>query len=368
MNIGVIGIGNFGYNLSVYFSNYNHKIFVSDKDETKLETIGFSSYSDNVEVIRNSDIIFCCVNTNILPSNFLDITNVMEIVEDFGVSFEDEIPLYNKTFVICSTLNPGDTKKIMEILNPMNLKVCYLPLIVQSDNILSSLINLETMVIGSLDLQVINTITDIFQPKQNNKLNVISMTSKSAEIYRLAYSSFIHTKINFANFLGELMLNYGTSDETKLLLKSLGYDKSISENNFNFGFGVGGPWIPTENRVLGQVSNDNKLEFVLPFVNEDFNSNHHQFVKKHFISLNPDKTTPFVFTGIGYKDMSIDITESPKSELVSEFLKEGYTVYIIESDEFIKNMKVVKELIFDFGEKVKFFKQGTSPKGVYVNF
>jgi UDP-glucose 6-dehydrogenase len=368
MNIGVIGVGNFGYNLSVYFSNYNHKIFVSDKDETKLETIGFSSYSDNVEVIRNSDIIFCCVNTNILPSNFLDITNVMEIVEDFGVSFEDEIPLYNKTFVICSTLNPGDTKKIMEILNPMNLKVCYLPLIVQSDNILSSLINLETMVIGSLDLQVINTITDIFQPKQNNKLNVISMTSKSAEIYRLAYSSFIHTKINFANFLGELMLNYGTSDETKLLLKSLGYDKSISENNFNFGFGVGGPWIPTENRVLGQVSNDNKLEFVLPFVNEDFNSNHHQFVKKHFISLNPDKTIPFVFTGIGYKDMSIDITESSKSELVSDFLKEGYTVYIIESDEFIKNMKVVKELIFDFGEKVKFFKQGTSPKGVYVNF
>jgi UDP-glucose 6-dehydrogenase len=250
----------------------------------------------------------------------------------------------------------------------MNLKVCYLPLIVQSNNILSSLNNLKTIVVGSLDSEVINTITDIFQPSKNNKLNVISMTSKSAEIYRLAYSSFLHTKINFANFLGELMLNYGTSDETKLLLKSLGYDNAISENNFNFGFGVGGPWIPTENRVLGQVSNDNKLEFVLPFVNEDFNSNHHQFVKKHFISLNPDKTTPFVFTGIGYKDMSIDITESPKSELVSEFLKEGYTVYIIESDEFIKNMKVVKELIFDFGEKVKFFKQGTSPKGVYVNF
>jgi len=368
MNIGIIGLGNFGYNLSVYFSNFGHTISVSDKNETKLETIGFSSYLDNVEVIRNSDIIFCCVDTNILPSNFLDITNVMNVVEDFGVSFEDEIPLYNKTFVICSTLNPGDTKKIMEILNPMNLKVCYLPLIVQSNNILSSLNNLKTIVVGSLDSEVINTITDIFQPSKNNKLNVISMTSKSAEIYRLAYSSFLHTKINFANFLGELMLNYGTSDETKLLLKSLGYDNAISENNFNFGFGVGGPWIPTENRVLGQVSNDNKLEFVLPFVNEDFNSNHHQFVKKHFISLNPDKTTPFVFTGIGYKDMSIDITESPKSELVSEFLKEGYTVYIIESDEFIKNMKVVKELIFDFGEKVKFFKQGTSPKGVYVNF
>jgi nucleotide sugar dehydrogenase len=356
MNIGIIGVGNLGLNLLNFLSEQQHEIYVSDVD------------GDNVDVIRNSDIIFCCVDTNILPSNFLDITNVMNVVEDFGVSFEDEIPLYNKTFVICSTLNPGDTKKIMEILNPMNLKVCYLPLIVQSNNILSSLNNLKTIVVGSLDSEVINTITDIFQPSKNNKLNVISMTSKSAEIYRLAYSSFLHTKINFANFLGELMLNYGTSDETKLLLKSLGYDNAISENNFNFGFGVGGPWIPTENRVLGQVSNDNRLEFVLPFVNEDFNSNHHQFVKKHFISLNPDKTTPFVFTGIGYKDNSIDITESPKFELVSDLLKDGYTVYIIESDEFIRNKKVVKELIFDFGEKVKFFKQGTSPKGVHINF
>ena len=106
----------------------------------------------------------------------------------------------------------------MEILNPMNLKVCYLPLIVQSDNILSSLSNLKTIVVGSLDSEIINTITDLFQPSKNNKLNVISMTSKSAEIYRLAYSSYIHTKINFANFLGELMLNFGTSDETKLFI------------------------------------------------------------------------------------------------------------------------------------------------------
>ena len=356
MNIGIIGVGNLGLNLLNFLSEKQHVIYVSDVD------------GDNVDVIKNSDVIFCCVDTNILPSNFLDIKNVMNVVEDFGIAFESEIPLYNKIFVICSTLNLGDTKQISEILNPMNLSVCYLPLIVESDNILSSLINLETMVVGSLDLQVINTITDIFQPKQNKNLNVISMTSKSAEIYKLAHSSFIHNKINFANFLGELMLSCGTSDETKLLLKSLGYNKSITNNNFNFGFGVGGPWIPSENRVLGQVSNNNKLDFVLPFVNEDFNLNHHQFIKKHFISLNPDKTIPFVFTGIGYKDMSSDITESPKFELVSDFLKEGYIVYIIESDEFIKNMKVVKELIFDFGEKVKFFKQGTSPKGVYVNF
>ena len=121
MNIGIIGIGNLGLNLLNFLSEQKHEIYVSDVD------------GDNVEVIKNSDVIFCCVDTNILPSNLLDIKNVMSVVEDFGVSFENEVPLYDKIFVICSTLNPGDTKQISEILNPMNLSICYLPLIVKSD-------------------------------------------------------------------------------------------------------------------------------------------------------------------------------------------------------------------------------------------
>lgn len=368
MNIGVIGLGNLGHNLSVYFSHFKHDVIVSDKNEKKIENIEFLTYADNFDIIKNSDIIFCCVDTNILPSNLLDIKNVMNVVEDFGICFESEIPLHNKTFVICSTLNPGDTKQISEILNPMNLNVCYLPLVLDSENLLSSLMSLETIVVGSLDSEVTNKISDLFRTSYKENFNVIPMTSKSAEIYRLAYSSYVYYKINYANFLGELMLNCGVVDETKLILKGLGLDKSICEKNFDFGFGVGGPWIPTENRVLGQVSNGNKLEFVLPFVNDDFNMNHHVFVKKHFMDINPNKTVPFVINGIGYKNNSTNIKESPKLELVYNLLKEGYTIFIIESDEFIKNVKVVKEMVFDFGEKVKFFKQGTSPKGVYINF
>jgi len=365
MNIGIIGLGNFGYNLSVYFSNFGHTISVSDKNETKLETIGFSSYLDNVEVIRNSDIIFCCVDTHILPSNFLDIKNVMDVVEDFGIAFENEIPLYNKIFVICSTLNPGDTKQVSEILNPMNLNVSYVPLIVNSNNVLLSLESLDTLVVGNLDSHVSGKISNLFQ---NKNLKVITMTSRSAEIYKLAYSSFIHYKINFANFLGELMINFGSSDETKLLLKSLGYNKSISDGNFDFGFGVGGPWIPTENRVFGQVCNGNRLNYILPFVNDDFNKSHQTYLKEHFTSLNTDKTQPFIIEGIGYKDNSGNIMESSKLSLVYDLLKDGYEVFIVETEEFIRNVKVVKDLVSDFGDKIKFFKKGTTPKGIHINF
>ena len=117
MKLGIIGYGNLGKGLHSSFSVDKHSFFISNNSET------------NQDVIKNSDIIFCCVNTEILPSNIFDIKNVMDVVEDFGVAFEEEIPLNEKILVICSTVNPGDTKEINDILSPLNLRVCYVPFI-----------------------------------------------------------------------------------------------------------------------------------------------------------------------------------------------------------------------------------------------
>ena len=45
MNIGIIGIGNLGINLLNFLSEKQHVVYVSDVD------------GDNIEVIKNSDII-----------------------------------------------------------------------------------------------------------------------------------------------------------------------------------------------------------------------------------------------------------------------------------------------------------------------
>ena len=49
MKVGIIGSGNLGYGLSNYLSNLGHIISISDKDTKKIETIGYQTYSDNVE-------------------------------------------------------------------------------------------------------------------------------------------------------------------------------------------------------------------------------------------------------------------------------------------------------------------------------
>jgi UDP-glucose 6-dehydrogenase len=159
MKIGIIGLGNLGLNLLRCFAEQQHEIYVSDVD------------GDNYEVIKNSDVIFCCVNTEILPSNIYDIKNVMDVVEDFGVAFEEEVPLVDKIVVLCSTMNPGDTKDISDILTPMNLRVCYLPLTLSSDNYTDSLQSQEKIIVGSIDpytVNIVGTLISDFQKKTNN--------------------------------------------------------------------------------------------------------------------------------------------------------------------------------------------------------
>jgi UDP-glucose 6-dehydrogenase len=347
MKIGIIGIGNLGLDLLTSLAEKQHEIYVSDVD------------GDNIEVIKNSDVIFCCVNTEILPSNIYDIKNVMEVVEDFGVAFEEEVPLVDKIVVICSTVNPGDTKEISDILTQMNLRVCYLPLS-------SPIKNQEKIIVGSIDPYTVNIVGTLISDIQEKPTNIVSMTSKSAELCKLALGSYMAYKINFANMMGELLTNYGLTDEIKLVMKTLSGHEIIGDKNFDYGFGFGGPFLPADNRVLGEFCNRNKLEFVLPYVTEDFNLQHNQFLRKNYSKLNEDKSEPFIIDGLGYKDNTDLTVESSKLNLVYDLLRDGYIVHVIESEQFIRESKLPKELINDFNGSIKFFKRGTSPKGIYI--
>jgi len=347
MKIGIIGVGNLGLDLLTSLAEKQHEIYVSDVD------------GNNIEVIKNSEVIFCCVNTEILPSNIYDIKNVMDVVEDFGVAFEEEVPLVDKIVVVCSTVNPGDTKEITDILSQMNLRVCYLPLILPIKN-------QEKIIVGSIDPYTVNVVGTLISDIQEKPTTIVSMTSKSAELCKLALSSYTAYKINFANMMGELLTNYGLTDEIKLVMNTLSGHDIIGDKNFDYGFGFGGPFLPADNRVLGEFCNRNKLEFVLPYVTEDFNLQHNQYLRKHFSKLNEDKSEPFIIDGLGYKNNTELTVESSKLNLIYDLLRDGYIVHIIESEKFIRESKLPKELINDFNGSVKFFKRGTSPKGIYI--
>jgi UDP-glucose 6-dehydrogenase len=83
----------------------------------------FSATTNNIEVIKNSDIIFTFVATpSTLDGNY-DTTRVFEVVADFYTASSLNIPLYDKKFVIGCTTNPGDAEQIQTRLNMFNIQV-----------------------------------------------------------------------------------------------------------------------------------------------------------------------------------------------------------------------------------------------------
>ena len=147
MKIGVIGAGRLGLTFALlcekngydviasdvredYVFNLNQKICLTNEPLVQsmlLETKKFSATTDNIEVIKESDIIFIFVATpSTLDGNY-DTSKVFEIVGDFYSANTLGIELFNKKAIVGCTTNPGDVEQVQSRLNMFNVQVAYNP-------------------------------------------------------------------------------------------------------------------------------------------------------------------------------------------------------------------------------------------------
>ena len=142
MKIGIIGAGRLGLTFALLCEKNGYEVNVSDVREDYvfnlnqkiclinepliqsmlLDSTKFSATTNNLEVIKNSDIIFIFVATpSTLEGNY-DTTKVFDVVSDFYSANSQEIPLYNKKVIIGCTTNPGDTEQVQQRLNMFNIQ------------------------------------------------------------------------------------------------------------------------------------------------------------------------------------------------------------------------------------------------------
>lgn len=78
---------------------------------------------------------------------------------------------------------------------------------------------------------------------------------------------------------------------------------------------------------------------------------------------NPNKEIPFVMEFITYKKDVDSMDESQQFQLCVDLLNEGYTLHVIERDVIAKKLSQMSE---SYDNRLKFFKQGTSPQGYKI--
>lgn len=384
MKIGVIGANTLGvgfsllcekagYDVMIYdenedtIFNLNNEIFITKEpliQKMLFESYEFSGTTDVVELIELCDVIFTFVDTTPTLNGGNDTTKVFEISNHFFTLSQLNKPLHNKKFIIGSTLNPGDTGQIQEKLHMFNIQVAYNPAMSSEGNIINGYYNSDVVIIGTEYPELSDILISMYNKIQPNGANIHTMTSKSAEISKLAINAYSSMKICFANTIGDLCNKLNLKEETNLILNTIGKDSRVGNKSFKYGFGYGGDILPRDTTTLLEIVKNNQIDTTLLTSIKDSNDNHLKFLKDYYISQNPYKSIPFYMSSISYKEGISSLVDSQQYKLCIELLDEGYYVNVIDNHNYGLQLQ---ELCTSYNDKLKFFKPGTLPEGYKIN-
>ena len=384
MKIGVIGAGRLGLTFALLCEKAGYNVLVSDKREDYVQNLNqgvcvtnepmiqkmlfevydFSATTDNIEIIRECDVIFTFVATPSTMDGNYDTSKVFEVANDFFTASQLEIPVYDKKFIIGCTTNPGDVEQIQDKLRMFNIQVAYNPEFIAQGEIVKGLEQSDIVLIGTEYPELGNMLVKIYEKLQTTPVNAHIMSSKAAEVTKIGINCFLTTKISYANMMGDILMKAGLNAEIDTVLSAIGGDSRVGKKYMKYGFGFGGPCLPRDNRALGYYAKNLGMELNLPLTVDEFNKEHSTFLKDHYISLNPNKEIPFVMNYITYKRGTDILEESQQFKLCIDLLDEGYSVNVIEIDEVSKNLQPLSE---SYNGRLKFYKQGTKPEGYVIN-
>ena len=369
MKIGLIGAGRLGICLALLIEQAGYDVIASDVREAYVNSLqnkktitnepDVQSYlekstrieftTDNSRVIKESDIIFTLVQTPSLDDGSYDVSSVWKVVEDFQ---QIDGMLNGKSLVVGCTTNPGDCEEFQKRLEIGGVSVYYNPEFIAQGSIIKDLQHADMVLIGG-DGKHVSVLKDIYEKIQKgySRPHIHFMSTKAAELTKIAVNCFLTTKISYANQVGQVMIKGGLEDEVDTVLNAIGSDTRIGTKYLGFGFGFGGPCFPRDNRAFASYAQSFGVDHAIGETTDNFNNEHSDFLRDYYVNKNVEEL-PFCFKYLTYK-AGIDIlTESRPYDLALALLEEGYTVYCIDDtckeivDERIKFVPAPIEPVF----------------------
>ena len=343
MKIGLIGAGRLGLCFALLVEKIGYTVVASDvredyiKDLRKgvinttepdvhdllLNSKNITFTTNNLDVIEQCDIIFTLVATPSLEDGSYDVSAVDKVVQDFTTS---SLKLSGKSLVIGCTTNPGDCDKFQKELPP-SVDVYYNPEFIAQGSIIKDLQNADMVLLGGKGRhsEVLEHLYYMIQLGYKDA-NVYMMSTKAAELTKIAVNCFLTTKITYANQVGQVMIRDGMGDEVNTVLKAIGSDSRIGTKYLNYGYGFGGPCFPRDNRAFAAYASKAGVKTPLGTTTDKFNDEHTKFLYEYYVTTNK-KNLPYYFKYLTYKEGVDILTESRPYELALHLLNSGYKVY-----------------------------------------
>ena len=367
MKIGLIGAGRLGICLALLIEKAGYEVLASDNridyvtnlkkgiiDTAEPEVQQYLSNAKNIEfttdnlrVISECDLIFTLVATPSLADGSYDVSAVWKVINDFK---DIPILLDEKSLVIGCTTNPGDCNDFQNALKDTGIDIFYNPEFIAQGSIITDLQNADMVLIGGNGKHKIE-LEKIYEKIQMGFISpsIYFMSTKAAEVTKIAVNCFLTTKISYANMLGDVLRNAGCGDEIPTVLSAIGTDSRVGRKYLRYGFGYGGPCFPRDNRAFASFAKNVGLDYNLGYVTDAINNQHAKLLCDYYDQVN--ENLPFFFSYITYKKGTDILTESQQYRLCVDLLDRGRKVYIQNDTRVIPQIR--SELIDKYGDRVK---------------
>lgn len=364
MKISVIGCGKLGAPLVACLANSGHEVVGIDLDEKLIENlsnltvpwnepdlqdmlkenqerISFSTkYEGN---ISNSSVSFIIVPTPSEPDGSFSNRFVLNAIERIGSELKSNANSMH-LIVIVSTVMPGSTSGIIKSTladavggASEGIKICYSPEFIALGSVIKNMQYPDIILIGEDEPGSGTLLESISRSIAKNNPRVLTLTTREAEVTKIAINSYVTTKISFSNQISEICeKTEGASAEN--VLTAIGSDSRIGNSYLKAGTAFGGPCFPRDNRAFAAYSSSLGLVSDLALATDEINSRQAERLLVSIKKILGNKRKICV-VGLSYKPDTDVTEESPAVKFLLMARKEGFQVFAIDS-----NVRIIPEL------------------------
>jgi UDPglucose 6-dehydrogenase len=352
MNIAIVGTGYVGLVTGTCLAETGAIVYCVDIDTKKIENLkngiipiyepGLEPLvKKNVEkerlffttslkdIINDCEVVFIAVGTPPDEDGSADLSYVLGVASEIGMSINDYMLVVTKSTVPIGTA-PKVKARIREELDKRNLKIEFdvasNPEFLKEGDAVNDFLKPDRIVIGTESDRAEKLLNRLYKPFLLNGHPLIFMNIPSAELTKYAANAMLATKISFINDIANLSEIVGA--DINMVRKGIGSDSRIGNRFIYPGVGYGGSCFPKDVKALISTAKVNKYPLRILLAVEDVNQDQKMVlfnkVMKHF--NNDLKGKKIGIWGLSFKPATDDMREAPSLVIIENLLKQGATV------------------------------------------
>ncbi|MFC2156946.1 UDP-glucose dehydrogenase family protein [Acidobacteriota bacterium] len=359
MKIGIIGTGYVGLVSAAGLAELGHDVTGTDVDPTKIEmaskgiphiyepgleellksNLAKGNLRFNLDLeqtVKDSDVLFVCVNTPPKEDGSADMSYVESVSRTIAKNMNKYKLIVEKSTVPVRT--SAWIKRTISLYKKgtADFEVASNPEFLREGAAVDDFLHPDRIIVGVESDRARDIMSKIYEKYKDL---ILFTNIDTAELIKHASNSFLATKISFINLMANICEE--TDADVGLVAKGMGLDTRIGEQFLKAGLGYGGSCFPKDVRALIRIGEDLGLNFDLLKKVDRINTDRIDlFVEKIRKALWILKDKKIAVLGLAFKPETDDLRNAPSIPVIKRLQAEG-AVLSLYDPKAMDNMKAI---------------------------